>query len=109
MSDPFCKKGTPLSRYFADRSKGTHPLDLGRADTLPHRPWDWVGNSYMFNATGDPPKFAGGIVALRASAITRPAATVLFCDGDLVFPEWGRSKRLYSNPLRPTLPRCRCW
>ena len=76
----------PLNHYGLNEQMVTCPLDQGRADTLPHRLWDWVGNSYMFNATGDPPKFPGGIVASRASAITRPAATVLFCDGDLVFP-----------------------
>ena len=86
----------PLNHYGLNETLVTCPLDQGRSDSLPHRLWEWVGNSYIFNAIGDPPQYPGGIVARRASTITRPAATVLFGDGVLPFPNnptgWHRSR-----------------
>jgi prepilin-type N-terminal cleavage/methylation domain-containing protein/prepilin-type processing-associated H-X9-DG protein len=75
----------PLNHYGLNAPTVTCPLDAGRQDTLPHRLFDWVGNSYMFNANG----YAGdgGLASQKAGAIRNPSATVLFADNVVVFPD----------------------
>ncbi len=93
----------PLNHYGLNEALVTCPLDQGRSDTLPHRLVEWVGNSYMFNAVGNGPKYPGGIVAQRATTIPRPSATILFCDGVMVFPNnptgWHRTAPPGGNVL----------
>lgn len=74
----------PLNHYGLNLETATCPLDQGREDSLPHKLWEWVGNSYLFNAIGYPPTMSG-LVGLRSTSITSPARTVTFCDGVLVY------------------------
>ncbi len=76
----------PLNHYGLNPTVVICPLDQGRQDTLPHHLYEWVGNSYMFNAIGYPSVHGGGIVGERASMIVQPSSTVLFCDGVLPYP-----------------------
>lgn len=75
----------PLNHYGLTETVVTCPLDGGREDTLPYRLFDWVGNSYMFNATGYPED--GGLVGKSSSSVTNVSQTVLFADNVLVFPD----------------------
>lgn len=83
----FNRTDRPLNYYGLNQWVVTCPLDSGRADTLPHTLFDWVGNSYMFNCNGLPGAAAGGLDARKTDAITAPAATVLFADNVVVFPQ----------------------
>jgi prepilin-type N-terminal cleavage/methylation domain-containing protein len=74
----------PLNHYGLSLDTVTCPLDQGREDSLPHKLWEWVGNSYLFNAIGYPPNISG-LVGLRSTSLTSPARTVTFCDGVLVY------------------------
>jgi prepilin-type N-terminal cleavage/methylation domain-containing protein len=75
----------PLNHYGLTEGVVACPLDTGRADTLPHPLFDWVGNSYMFNAVGS----AGGdgLNARKAGSVVAPSRTVLFADNVLVFSD----------------------
>ena len=75
----------PLNHYGLTEQTSTCPLDAGRQDSLPNRLFEWVGNSYMFNANGY--AGVGGLASQKADAIKNPAATVLFADNVLVFPD----------------------
>lgn len=74
----------PLNHYGLSLDTVTCPLDQGREDSLPHKLWEWVGNSYLFNAIGYPPSLSG-LVGLRSTSLTSPSRTVTFCDGVLVY------------------------
>jgi prepilin-type N-terminal cleavage/methylation domain-containing protein len=74
----------PLNHYGLSLDTVRCPLDQGREDSLPHKLWEWVGNSYLFNAIGYPPTISG-LVGLRSTSLTSPAHTVTFCDGVLVY------------------------
>jgi prepilin-type N-terminal cleavage/methylation domain-containing protein/prepilin-type processing-associated H-X9-DG protein len=64
------------------------PLDQGRYDSLPNPLWEWVGNSYMFNAVGRPnTDGVGGLAGRLANVVTEPSRTVLFADNVVFFPE----------------------
>ena len=75
----------PLNHYGLNEKLVTCPLDQGRVDTLPHTLFEWVGNSYMFNAVGYPTG-VGGLDGQKSTAIQSPARTVLFADNVLVIP-----------------------
>jgi prepilin-type N-terminal cleavage/methylation domain-containing protein/prepilin-type processing-associated H-X9-DG protein len=75
----------PLNHYGLNEKVVTCPLDRGRQDTLPHRLFDWVGNSYMFNANGY--RGDGGLSGKRADEVKNPAQMVLFADNVLLFPD----------------------
>jgi len=75
----------PLNHYGLSEKVVTCPLDQGRADTQAHTLFDWVGNSYMFNAVGYW-LTNGGLDGLKSTTISFPARTVLFADNVLVFP-----------------------
>jgi prepilin-type N-terminal cleavage/methylation domain-containing protein len=75
----------PLNHYGLSEQVVTCPLDRGRADTLPHRLVEYVGNSYMFNCFGYD-TFTGGLAGQKASAVSDPARMVLFADNVLMFP-----------------------
>jgi prepilin-type processing-associated H-X9-DG protein len=92
----FNRTDRPLNHYGLNELVVDCPLDKGRADTQPHTLFEWVGNSYMFNAIGYPP-IVGGLDGVKSISILSPARTVLFADNVVLFP---------SNPTgrhRPAL------
>ena len=82
----FNRMDRPLNHYGLNESVATCPRDQGRADTLPHTLFEWVGNSYMFNAIGYP-TVAGGLDGQKSSAVVSASRTVLFADNVVVFPQ----------------------
>jgi prepilin-type N-terminal cleavage/methylation domain-containing protein len=70
----------PLNHYGLTFEVVTCPLDQGRIDSQPHKTFEWVGNSYLFNCYGLPPGTTGGLDSQRATSVTQPARTVLFAD-----------------------------
>ena len=76
----------PLNHYGLTDKLVTCPMDTGRADTLPFRLFDWVGNSYMFNCYGYEPT-TGGLAGQRAGGVKNPSQMVLFADNVLLFPD----------------------
>jgi prepilin-type N-terminal cleavage/methylation domain-containing protein len=82
----FNRVDRPLNHYGLNEKVVTCPLDQGRVDTLPHTLFDWVGNSYMFNAVGYPTG-AGGLDGQKSTAVSSPARTVLFADNVVVIPQ----------------------
>jgi len=85
QSGLFNRIDRPLNHYGLTEQTVTCPLDRGRADTLPHRLFDWVGNSYMFNCFGYDTA-TGGLAGQSVSVVQNPARMVLFADNVLVFP-----------------------
>ena len=73
----------PLNHYGLGLATVSCPLDQGRVDSAPNKLWEWVGNSYLFNAIGYPGTLSG-LVGLKSISITRPASTVVYCDAVLV-------------------------
>jgi prepilin-type N-terminal cleavage/methylation domain-containing protein len=106
QGDIFNRTDRPLDHYGLYDAVLSCPLDQGRADTLPNTLFQWVGNSYMFNAAGYPGETGGqpgvwygelaGLDALRSTDVPSPARTVLFADNVLVYP---------SNPTGWHQPR----
>ncbi len=82
----FNQTDRPLNHYGLTAAVVACPVDQGRADTLPPTLYDWVGNSYMFNAVGLPTG-AGGLNAVKSTAVAAPSRTVLFADNVVVFPQ----------------------
>lgn len=82
----FNQTDRPLNHYGLTAAVVTCPRDQGRADTRPHRLFDWVGNSYMFNAVGYSAAGSGGLNGRRATSLAQPSQTVLFADNVVVFP-----------------------
>jgi prepilin-type processing-associated H-X9-DG protein len=76
----------PLNHYGLNEKVVICPLDQGRLDTLDHTVFDWVGNSYMFNAIGYP-TVAGGLDGVKSSAVQSPGRTVLFADSVVIVPQ----------------------
>jgi prepilin-type N-terminal cleavage/methylation domain-containing protein len=83
----FNRVDRPLNHYGLNEAVVTCPRDQGRADTLGHTLFEWVGNSYMFNAVGYPTAMTGGLDGQKSSAVPSPSRTVLFADNVLVFPQ----------------------
>ena len=76
-----------MNRYGLSAPVVTCPRDQGRADTQPHSLFDWVGNSYMFNAVGYPTATnSGGLDGAKATTVLLPSRTVLFADNVVVYP-----------------------
>ena len=67
----------PLNYYGLNAKMVTCPLDQGTREFQP-RLFDWVGNSYMFNAVGM--EAQGGLSGRRVGSVAEPARTVLFAD-----------------------------
>ena len=82
----FNRMDRPLNHYGLNESIVTCPRDQGRSDSLPHTVFEWVGNSYMFNAIGYPP-IAGGLDGQKSGGVLSPARMVLFADNVLIFPQ----------------------
>jgi len=82
----FNRVDRPLNHYGLNASVVTCPRDQGRSDSVPHTLFEWVGNSYMFNAIGYPPE-AGGLDGQRSSAVTSPSTMVMFADNVVMFPQ----------------------
>lgn len=85
----------PLNKYVGNQIEVFHcPADtqpLAWADGRSH--FAWVGNSYNYNATGNPfSNTPGGLNAIRFSSVRAPANTVLFLDASLIKSpnEWHR-------------------
>jgi len=83
QQDLFNRVDRPLNHYGLSLATVSCPLDGGRVDSAPHKLWEWVGNSYMFNAIGYPGSITG-LVGLRIASISEPVRTVVFCDAVLV-------------------------
>jgi prepilin-type N-terminal cleavage/methylation domain-containing protein/prepilin-type processing-associated H-X9-DG protein len=92
----FNRLDRPLNHYGLTEAVVSCPRDQGRADTLPHKLVEWVGNSYMFNAIGYSVGGPGGLNGLRSTTVTNPSREVLFADNVLIFPSnptgWHRQK-----------------
>ena len=85
----------PLNHYGLTPAVVTCALDQGRADSQSHPLFEWVGNSYMFNAVGNP-SGTGGLDGQKGTSIRFPSRFALFADNVLVFPSnptgWHRTK-----------------
>jgi prepilin-type N-terminal cleavage/methylation domain-containing protein len=86
QSGIFNRTDRPLNHYGLNEPVVTCPRDEGRSDTLPHTLFEWVGNSYMFNAVGYPTS-TGGLDGQKSTAVSMPSRMVLFADNVLVFPQ----------------------
>jgi prepilin-type N-terminal cleavage/methylation domain-containing protein len=75
----------PLNHYGLNPAVVTCPVDKGRADTQPHTLFEWVGNSYMFNAIGYP-SAVGGLNGLKSTSVQFPSRVALFADNVVVLP-----------------------
>jgi len=86
----------PLNHYGLNYAVVCCPCDPGRADSLPYRLFEWVGNSYVFNAMGLSPFTNGGLAGVRATSVREPVRTAVFADTSLMTPEpargWHREK-----------------
>lgn len=82
----FNRTDRPLNHYGLNAKVVTCPRDQGRADTSPQPLFEWVGNSYMFNAVGNPLLPPGGLSGRKSTAVAAPSQSVLFADNVLVFP-----------------------
>ncbi|NUN92945.1 MAG: type II secretion system protein [Verrucomicrobiae bacterium] len=87
----------PLNRYVGSIEVFRCPADAkpilwpNASSAMPH--FDWVGNSYNYNANGNPfDGSPGGFNAIRFSSVRDPAKTALFLDAGLVkrLGEWHR-------------------
>ena len=83
----FNRTDRPLNHYGLSAAVVTCPRDQGRSDTRPQTLFEWVGNSYMFNAVGYPALAPGGLNGRRSTAVALPSQSVLFADNVLVFPD----------------------
>ena len=83
----FNRMDRPLNHYGLNEAVVKCPRDQGRVDTLPHTLFDWVGNSYMFNAVGYPPGSGGGLNGEKSTAVSSPARTALFADNVVFWPQ----------------------
>jgi prepilin-type N-terminal cleavage/methylation domain-containing protein len=81
----FNRLDRPLNHYGLNQAVVTCPLDQGRSDTQTHTLAEWVGNSYMFNAVGNP-SGSGGLNGKKSTTVPSAARSVLFADNVLVFP-----------------------
>jgi prepilin-type N-terminal cleavage/methylation domain-containing protein len=81
----FNQADRPLNHYGLNANVVTCPRDQGRSDTQPHTLFEWVGNSYMFNAVGYPAS-DGGLDGVKATTVLSPSRTVLFADNVVVYP-----------------------
>jgi prepilin-type N-terminal cleavage/methylation domain-containing protein len=82
----FNRLDRPLNHYGLNQDVVKCPRDQGRADSRPNTLYEWVGNSYMFNAVGYPSQ-QGGLNGRRSTSIPYPARTVLFADNVVIFPQ----------------------
>lgn len=88
----------PLNKYVGNKAEvfrcpgDTQPIPWPQA-SAPVTHFDWVGNSYNYNANGNPfDNTDGGLNAIRFASVRAPARTVLFLDASLVkyAKEWHR-------------------
>jgi prepilin-type N-terminal cleavage/methylation domain-containing protein/prepilin-type processing-associated H-X9-DG protein len=85
QSNLFNRIDRPLNHYGLNEKVVTCPMDQGRADTGTYTLFQWVGNSYSFNACGLPPFASGGLDSLPAPTVRLPSLTVLFADNIVSF------------------------
>ena len=91
----FNRLDRPLNHSELNQALVTCSLDQGRRDTQTHTLAEWVRNSYMFNAVGNPSGSVGRN-GKKSTTVQSAARTVLFADNLLVFP---------SNPKRWHKPK----
>lgn len=95
QSNIFNRIDRPLNHYGLNEKIVICPVDQGRYDSLPYRLFDYVGNSYSFNANGHPKLRDGGLAGRKVSSVKTPSRTVLFADNVVYFDEnptgWHRS------------------
>lgn len=91
----FNRTDRPLNHYGLNEQVVTCPVDQGTGTFTP-RLFDWVGNSYMFNAVGV--GGVGGLAGQRAGDFLQPTRTVLFADHVLYYPNAPRGWHLPSPP-----------
>jgi len=96
QSNLFNRIDRPLNYYGLNEKAVTCPFDKGRLPTFTGRLVDWVGNSYMFDATGY--NGQGGLAGQVASQFDSPAETVLFLDDVLYYPNASNG---WHDPLTP--------
>jgi prepilin-type N-terminal cleavage/methylation domain-containing protein len=91
----FNRLDRPLNHYGLNAAVVICPRDQGRSDTQTHTLAEWVGNSYMFNAVGNPIG-SGGLNGVKSTTVQSAPRTVLFADNVLVFPSnpkgWHKTK-----------------
>ncbi|MGC8743798.1 MAG: type II secretion system protein [Verrucomicrobiia bacterium] len=87
QSNLFNRIDRPLNHYGLNEKIVTCPVDHGRYDTVPFRLFDYVGNSYSFNANGHPKLRDGGLAGKKVSYVRNPSRTVLFADNVVYFDE----------------------
>jgi prepilin-type N-terminal cleavage/methylation domain-containing protein len=91
----FNRADRPLNHYGLGPTVVTCPRDQGRTDTQTHTLFEWVGNSYMFNAVGYPTT-NGGLDGVKSTTVLSPARTVLFADNVVIYPSnptgWHRQR-----------------
>ena len=91
----FNRLDRPLNHYGLNAAVVICPRDEGRSDTQSHPLAEWVGNSYMFNAVGNP-SGNDGLNGVKSTAVTSASRMVLFADNVLVFPNnpkgWHKAK-----------------
>jgi prepilin-type N-terminal cleavage/methylation domain-containing protein len=81
----FNRTDRPLNHYGLNEKVVTCPRDQGRSDTQARALFEWVGNSYMFNAVGYTTT-NGGLNGLRSTSVLLTSRTVLFADNVVLFP-----------------------
>jgi len=84
QSNIFNRIDRPLNHYGLNEKVVICPVDQGRSDSIPYRLYDWVGNSYSFNANGHP-ELEGGLAGKKTSYVKNPSRMVLFADNVVYF------------------------
>lgn len=86
----------PINHYGLHYEVVCCPLDQGRQDSLPHKIYEWVGNSYAFNCMGFSPYTNGGLAGVKATSVAAASRTVVFCDTSIITPDnshgWHRER-----------------
>ncbi len=94
----------PLNKYVANNYEVFHcPEDVnGGAPWSYGEPamsqFEWTGNSYNFNANGEPDIYVGGLSGVPFTQIRDSSNTVLFLDAAFV---WGHLALGYTAPWHP--------
>jgi len=93
----------PLNAYVGNKIELFHcPEDDGNNSPWAtaggaNSHWDWVGNSYNFNAVGLPGSGGlpdNGLAGIRFSRVREPSKKILFLDASLVYPgDWHRRNK----------------
>jgi prepilin-type N-terminal cleavage/methylation domain-containing protein/prepilin-type processing-associated H-X9-DG protein len=87
----------PLNPYLGGIEVFRCPAEENLSPWAPNNShFDWVGNCYNFNATGDPdnPIPDSGLAGKRVTQVKESSRTILFLDAGLVYPgNWHRNDK----------------